>query len=149
MEQYGALAVKELSNALAMQPANHNKQHPHRTVLSSRIMFFLVPTMPCFNMNNSIALIYDLQSRPFAYRDEYCTLMYNGLQTNSNLLNQYKLPQYTDELASETWANVNASDWWQRRILDIAILIQNNLATQKSNLNGILTSYLNSSSTKH
>lgn len=149
VEQYGALAVKELSNALAMQPANHNKPHPHRTVLSSRIMFFLVPTMPCFNMNNSVALIYGLQSRPFAYRDEYCTLMYNGLQANSSLLNQYTLPQCTDELASETWAKVNASDWWQRRILDIAILIQNNLANPIPNLNALLTSYLNSRSTKN
>lgn len=149
VEQYGALAVKEMSNALALQPVNHNKPHPHRTVLSSRIMFFLVPTMPCFNMNNSIALIYGLQSRPFAYRDEYCALMYKGLQTNNSLLNKYTLPQCTDELASETWAIVNASDWWQRRILDIAILIQNNLATPIPNLNALLTSHLNSRRTKH
>lgn len=149
VEQYGALAVKELSNALAMQPQNHNKPNPHRTVLSSRIMFFLVPTMPCFNMNNRIALIYGLQSRPFAYRDEYCTLMYKGLQSNSTLLNQYTLPKCTDVLSSETWAKINASDWWQRRVLDIAILIKNNLAKPIPNLNAKLTSHINSISNKH
>ncbi len=137
-EAYGALAVNKLSDALAMRNPNSNKPSPHRTVIASRIMFFLVPTMPCFNMNNRIALRYGLKAHSHAYRDEYCSLMYDGLLANWNLLKTYSLPNCTHELTYETWQIIDASDWWQRRVLDIAILIKNGLT---SALVGLATVY--------
>jgi hypothetical protein len=128
-DAYGALAVHKLSDALALRNPNSVKPNPHRTVIASRIMFFLAPTMPCFNMNNTIALNYGLQSRPYAYRDEYCRLMYDGLLANWNLLKTYSLPNCTHELTYETWQKINESDWWQRRVLDIAVLIKNGLTS--------------------
>lgn len=137
-EVYGALAVSTLSDGLAMRNPQSNRPVPHRTVLASRLMFFIAPTMQCFNMNNSIALKYGLQSRPYAYRDEYCSLMYDGLMNNWSLLQTYKLPDCTNELTYETWQKLIESDWWQRRVLDIAVLIKNGLA---STIKGLATIY--------
>lgn len=137
-EAYGARAVYKLSDALALHNPNSINPAPHRTVIASRLLFFLVPTMPCFNMNNTIALKYGLQSRPYAYRDEYCRLMHDGLKANWNLLKTYSLPSCTPEITPKTWAEINKSDWWQRRVLDIAILIKNNVT---SSAVGLATTY--------
>lgn len=141
-EGYGALAVSKLSDGLAMRNPLSNRPVPHRTVLASRLMFFIAPTMQCFNMNNSIALKYGLQSRPYAYRDEYCSLMYDGLMNNWSLLKNYKLPDCTNELTNDTWQKLIESDWWQRRVLDIAVLIKNGLTNVVVGLSSIYKKHI-------
>ncbi len=77
---YGARSIKLLSKGLSKSATGE------RTVLASRMMFFIAPDMQCFNMNNKVAVAYGLSTVPQYYRDDYCALMSDGLKTNAKLL---------------------------------------------------------------
>lgn len=132
VEMFGAECIQELSDGITTTITGK------RLVLSSRMLFFIVPTMPIFNMNNHVARAYKLRIHPHLHKDDFCTLMLEGLDKNKALLSTYTLPKDLYGMNVETLGKVASSDWLQRRILDLAILIKLGLAIPNVGLSAIV-----------
>jgi len=91
--------------------------------LSSRILFFLSPNLHTFNMNRSVAKFFGLPERPSYHYAEYFELFSRGMVTNQTNLSKYKMPSARDGLDSKTWNEASRTDWWKRRVLDLAVLL--------------------------
>ena len=125
----GANCLRVLSDGIV------KKKGDNRLNLSSRILFFLIPDLMIFNMNTKVATEFGLPVRPHYHYADFYDLFAKGLKINQTLLNKLKLPKDDlNELTFQTWDKVRQTDWWQRRVLDIAILIKLNLATPNPNL---------------
>jgi hypothetical protein len=74
-------------------------------------------------MNNHIAKHFGLQTRPHHHYAEYFKLFSTGMKTNQTLLSKYKMPSARDDLDITTWNEALRTDWWKRRVLDIAVLL--------------------------
>lgn len=132
VEMFGADCIQELSDGITTTITGK------RLVLASRMLFFIVPTMPIFNMNNHVARAYKLRIHPHLHKNDFCTLMLEGLDRNKTLLSTYTLPKDLYGMNEETLGKVASSDWLQRRILDLAILIKLGLAIPKVGLSAIV-----------
>lgn len=101
----------------------------YRVPLSSRIMFFALPQLPIANLSNGLAKALNLPTRPeYAVRPFYQAFC-SGLLLNHNLLQTYSMPNSNGILDSKVYSIVKQSDWWQRRVLDIALLLKFNVAS--------------------
>ena len=109
--------LESLNKGLVVDPK------ANRLNLASRILFFLSPNLHTFNMNNHIAKHFGLQSRPHHHYAEYFQLFSNGMVTNQTNLSKYKMPPARDGLDIVTWNNAARTDWWKRRVLDLAVLM--------------------------
>ena len=74
-------------------------------------------------MNNSVAIFFGLQTRPHHHYAEYFELFSKGLVTNQTNLSKYKMPPARDDLDVVTWNEASRTDWWKRRVLDLAVLL--------------------------
>lgn len=110
--------LEALSKGFVVNPKDN------RLSLASRILFFLAPNLQTFNMNNSIAKSYGLQSRPHHHYAGYFELLAKGLITNQTALSKYKIPPMRDELDYKTWYEASRTDWWRRRVLDLAVMFR-------------------------
>lgn len=106
-----------LSKGLVVDPTSN------RLNLASRILLFVSPNLHTFNMNNHIAKFFGLQSRPHHHYAEYFKLFSTGMLTNQTLLSKYKMPPARDGLDIVTWNEASRTDWWKRRVLDLAVLM--------------------------
>jgi hypothetical protein len=80
-------------------------------------------------MNTSVAKSIGLPIRPHYYYKDFYSFMYKCLKANQTQLNKFKLPNDDlNEISFQTWDKVKTTDWWLRRVLDIAILIRTNSA---------------------
>lgn len=118
----GVKATKELSLSWIDNP-NPSLNGNYRVPFTSRILFFCVPEMMIFNFSNPLAEKLNLQVRPQAALPYFNELMFNGLIANRALLNQLKFPDRS-ALSLVNWNKISKTDWWQRRVLDIAMLIK-------------------------
>lgn len=109
--------LEKLSQGLVKDPASN------RLNLASRILFFVSPNLQTFNMNNGVAKFFGLQTRPHHHYAEYFQLFSAGMVTNQTLLSKYKMPPARDGLDSVTWNEASRTDWWKRRVLDLAVLM--------------------------
>ncbi len=128
-----ALCLKSLSDGLVKNNGDN------RLVLASRLLFFLIPDLQVFNMNNAMATHFGLPTRPHYHYSQFFSLMSKGLKTNQTRLNPLKLPNdIFGELSQTTWERVRRTDWWHRRVIDLAILIHCGFATPYPNLRTLL-----------
>jgi len=105
----------------------------YRVPLASRLLFYAVPDMLVFNYSNGLGKALNLQSRPqnaIAYFNER---MNAGLERNKKLLNKLKMPQPII-IETQVWKNIQSNGWWQRRVLDLALLIHFRLAVPRIEL---------------
>lgn len=63
-----------------------------------------------------------LQSRPQAAISYFNKYLYEGLQLNKALLKNLDMPNPT-VLSENIWMAANKGGWWQRRVLDLALLL--------------------------
>jgi hypothetical protein len=118
----GIKTIELLSNGLVRNPNNN------QLVLASRVMFYLAPNLTISNMNNSVAKHFGLQSRPHHHYKEFQQLFNKGLITNQSNLNKCEFPMQHGKMDMKLWEYVQKTDWYKRRILDLAVLIRLNLA---------------------
>ena len=116
----GVQCVEKLNDGLINHPTSNQYN------LASRILFFVSPNIHTFNLNSSIAKYFGLQYRTHAHYAEYFELFSNGMVTNQTLLSNYKMPPARDGLDSVTWNEASRTDWWKRRVLDLAVLLHTN-----------------------
>lgn len=101
----------------------------HRVPLACRILFFSMPDMMVFNFSNGLAIKkMRLQSRPQAAIPYFNKYLCEGLQLNNALLKNLDMPKPTT-LSEDIWLAANKGDWWQRRVLDLALLLHFGLVT--------------------
>jgi hypothetical protein len=62
------------------------------------------------------------QSRPQAAIPIFNKYLCDGLQLNNVLLKKLEMPK-TTVLAEDIWTEAKKGDWWQRRVLDLALLL--------------------------
>jgi hypothetical protein len=118
----GIKTIELLSNGF-VKNSNNNQ-----LVLASRVMFYLAPNLTISNMNNAVAKHFGLQSRPHHHYKEFQQLFKQGLITNQTNLNKCKFPMQHGKMDIKLWEHVKKTDWYQRRVLDLAVLIRLNLA---------------------
>jgi hypothetical protein len=133
-----ALCLKTLSDGLVKNKGDN------RLVLASRLLFYLIPDIQAFNMNNAMATHFGLPTRPHYHYSQFFTLMSKGLKTNQTKLNSLKLPNdIFGQLTQKTWEKVRRTDWWHRRVIDLAVLLRCGLARPYPNLRTILEHKIN------
>jgi len=120
-------SVKFVNNPKASLNGNH------RVPLASRILFFSMPDMMLFNFSNALATNMRLQSRPQAAIPIFNKYLFDGLQLNNNLLKILEFPKPT-RLSEDIWTAALHGHWWQRRVLDLALLLHFNIVSAAPNL---------------
>jgi hypothetical protein len=109
-------SVKFVNNTSASLNGNH------RVPLACRILFFAMPDMMVFNFSNGLAKKMRFQTRPQAAIPIFNKYLYDGLNVNQVLLKNTKIPEPT-RLAGDIWTAAKKGGWWQRRVLDLALLL--------------------------
>jgi len=94
----------------------------YRVPFSTRILFFACPEMCIFNYSKALEKAMQLQTRPQAAIKAFNQLMMDGMMVNRVLLNQCQLPTRT-AMSVANWNKIAKTDWWKRRVLDLAMLI--------------------------
>lgn len=93
--------------------------------IASRLLFMAIPDMTVFNYSNQIAMYLNLPvNQPSAIIDRYHLALHDGLRRNWNELIKYDMPLPFSELDEDLWETARHNGWWQRRIYDLAILIE-------------------------
>jgi hypothetical protein len=111
------VCLEKLNEGLVSHPTSNQFN------LASRILFFLSPNLHTFNLNKNIAQYFGLQYRTEVHYREYFELFSKGMVTNQTHLSKFKMPPARDGLDAVTWNEVSRTDWWKRRVLDLAVLL--------------------------
>jgi len=119
--QLATTSIKSVGYAL-FKPKGRLKQGKF-FVLASRILFFAAPDLPVFNISERVSTSFGIKSViteknlvKFNYH------MNANLQHYWNLLINYRMPLPANRLDDEYWLVAKNGGWWQRRILDLAIM---------------------------
>ena len=126
-------AIATLSDGIVTKP------NYFQLVLSSRILFFLTPSLMVANMNNTIAKEFGLPTRTHNNYADFQLLFRDGLKRNQNYFSKLELPKNRNHLSQKGWDRIKGTDWWQRRVLDIAVLLHFKLATPVFGLKKIVS----------
>jgi hypothetical protein len=94
----------------------------YRVPLACRILFFAMPDMCIFNFSNGLRRKLAMQSRSQAAIPHFNKSLYAGLLLNQSLLANLDMPKPTT-LDIEIWTAAYQNGWWQRRVLDLALLL--------------------------
>lgn len=107
---------------------------PHRIALSNRVLFFALPNMPFFIYSGSLANNrLQIKGTPPKSIHEFNDSLAAGLKRNHLELSKLSLPPALT-MPSSLWTVINQTDWWQRRVLDIALMLHFNTSHVKIGL---------------
>ena len=95
----------------------------YRLAFASRILTYSFPLLPIFNFSNGVASKLRFQSRPQAALPHYFKELANGLVTNQQVIASLTPPHEPAGMSVTMWQGIIAKGWWQRRVLDIALLL--------------------------
>ena len=99
----------------------------YRVPLATRILFFALPTHPLANFSNGLAKSLNLQSRPEAAIHPFYQIFQDCLDMNKKQLCKYEMPQSLGVLDDDIYMAAKSSDWWHRRVTDLALLLHFNV----------------------
>ena len=126
-EKWGITSAYAREGGKQLVDVNVKNNAGFRVPLSTRILFFATPTLPIANFSNGLAKALNLPLRPeYAVRPLY-QIFHDGLKLNKSQLQTYNLPASNGVLDADVYLSVQNSDWWQRRVLDIAMLLKFNV----------------------
>jgi len=95
----------------------------YRLSFATRIIGYCFPLLPIFNFSRGVAARMHFQTRPQAALVHYFREMTNGLQVNQSALGTLTPPSEPVGMSVATWQGILAKGWWQRRVLDIALML--------------------------
>lgn len=124
--EYATRAELDWGVCFVDNPTGATRNGNYRVPLASRVLFLAMPDMMVFNFSNSLAKKMLFQSRPQAAIANYNKIMSKGLVLNKQLLNKLDMPPPT-VLSMETWQAAEKAQWWQRRVMDLALLLHHRL----------------------
>lgn len=118
---YGLNAILDLGAGFVTNP-NPTKRGNYRVPLASRLLFFALPDMLVFNYSNALSDAMLFQKRPQVAIQFFMETLEQGLITNKVLFTKLKMPA-PKLLGAVMWKRINQYKWWQRRVLDLALLL--------------------------
>jgi len=95
----------------------------YRLPFATRILMFGLPMLPLYNFSNGLASKMHFQKRPQAAIPHFYSELSKGLQRNMRRLSLLKPPSHPIGMRQARWTKIIAHKWWQRRVLDIALLL--------------------------
>jgi hypothetical protein len=101
----------------------------YRLPFASRILAYGFPTLPIFNFSNGLASKMHFQSRPQAALPNYYRELDDGLVRTQSRLSSLVPPSEPAGMSQATWQTILLHGWWQRRVLDIALLLRFGVTT--------------------
>ena len=122
--EQSAIYNLELGAAIAKILGQGNK-----TTTASRILFFLIPDRNLFNLNEKLAAKLNLPKGSKNFNYPLCREIQKVLIRDWSILKNFTMPMRTSEVHEEIWELAAKGGWWQRRVLDIAILLHFNIAS--------------------
>jgi hypothetical protein len=131
--QYGTIAALDWGTQFVVKQPGSNATNGNRIPLSNRILFYAMPGLKIYNLSNPLTKKMRLQSRPQAALPNFNKIMYEGQLLNHLHLSALKPPKST-AISDEIWTSKVRKDWWERRVLDLAMLIHHQVATPRSEL---------------
>jgi len=117
---YSITAVFELGKKFPKKNKKISINGNFRIALATRVLFFTIPNMPFFNFSEQLAKKMNFQSRPQAAIPFFMKKLRKGLDKNKSLY-KMTLPPST-EMDRNLYNKIKKTDWWQRRVLDLALL---------------------------
>lgn len=129
---YGVKAVLILGTRFVTPIAVPTRNGNYRVPLATRILFFAIPEMPFFNFSNELGKQMQFQSRPQAAISHFMDELNEGMKKNSALIN-LELPA-SKLLSTDLIKKIKAGNWWQRRVLDLALLLHFGVAAARPEL---------------
>jgi hypothetical protein len=124
---YGTQAAQHWGLEFVQKQIGQVASNGFRVPLANRILFYALPDLQVFNFSNPLAKSMHLQSRPQAALPHFSRLMSEGLARNAANLSLLNPPK-SKAIYKKLWTKAIRTDWWQRRVLDIAMLIHHKLA---------------------
>ena len=131
--EYATKMILDLGASFVQTSKLPTRNGNYRVPLASRILFYAVPDMLIFSYSNGLGKVLNLQSRPQSAIPYFNERMHKGLQRNALLLNKLDMPS-PNHLSKDVWRRIKLMGWWQRRVLDLALLIHYNLAAPNHDL---------------
>jgi len=120
--------VKNSGKALVSAKVNTNAGY--RVALASRILFFAIPQVKLFNFSQDLSDALQLQSRPQVAICNFQEIFDAGLRSNRSRLNKITPPASSRTICESVYdENLVNGDWWQRRVLDLAVKLHFNTVT--------------------
>ena len=112
--------MKNSGKALVSTKVNTNAGY--RVALASRILFFALPQVKLFNFSQDLSDALQLQSRPQVAIYNFQEIFDAGLRSNRSRLNKITPPASLGIIDGSVYdENLVNGDWWQRRVLDLAV----------------------------
>lgn len=118
---YETEAVLELGAHFVKPIKNPTRNGNFRVPLAARILFFAIPNMQFFNFSNILAEKMLFQKRPQTSISYFNESLKKGLKINISL-NKMKLPP-PSFMKPFLYKKIYKTNWWQRRVLDLALLL--------------------------
>lgn len=100
-----------------------------KIVVASRILFFVLPDRCTFNLNEKVAAKLKMHSLPSKFVTPLVIEIHSKLNKDWNRLKKFNMPYVTSEISEDVWQIACNAGWWQRRVLDVAILLELGLVT--------------------
>jgi hypothetical protein len=113
------------SPTFVVNVSGHTVNGNHRVPIAVRILFFALPDMMFFNFSNDLSKAMQLQTRPQAALPNFNQYLFQGIIDTKNELDKLKMPAPTI-MTSKLLAKAEQNGWWQRRVLDLALLLHFN-----------------------
>jgi len=126
----GKQAVDDCSKEWTSATANVT----HRTVLTTRVLFFCIPEIAIYNFCTDFKKAMGLSAKSHVALPDFNNLMFNGINANRAQLFRLQLPK-SSVITKRAWNRINKSDWWQRRVLDLALLIHHQIVAPHPSIN--------------
>jgi len=89
-------------------------------MLSTRLLFFVMPDVLIFNYSPEIAKKLKLSGDTKKDIKDYYDLLWDGFNRNWDLLKNFEMPPATC-LDEKLWDLTKDAGWWQRRVYDLAL----------------------------
>jgi hypothetical protein len=110
-------AILDLSDGLVTQPRYR------QIVLASRILYFNTPNLETFNISSGLAKNLGFDQVPDKYLTAFNVKMRKIYLANATQLSACKKPKAL-YLKGELANSIDATSWWQRRVLDLALMLR-------------------------
>ena len=115
---------QDLGRALTKNPNNSGK-----IIVASRFLFFALPDRCTFNLNQHVAMSLGMNKHADKFKSDLVAAFHHRMYKDWKILKKYQMPYRTPEIKAETWELACSGGWWQRRVLDVAVLLELKLTT--------------------
>ena len=112
--------------------------------LATRILFFAAPNLPIYNLSEKICAA--LKLKPVRTEEAFINfyhLMNKIAEDNWEKLCNYKMPLSNGNINDKYWLIAAENGWWQRRVLDLALMINKGNIKNKKFIKQIVTTKTN------